>query len=92
MENLGLKKLSQAIRNTTNKIKFCSTLAVAELGEDEIDGLSRILEECVEELEQAANTVELLPDGEYKMKKKGRILHAVPDPLIMMPVKEQQPA
>ena len=57
MEKLELKKLSQSITNTTNKIKFCATLAVVELGEDEIDGLSRILQECVDDLEQVANTI-----------------------------------
>ena len=60
MEKLELKKLSQAIINVSNKIKFCATLAVTELGEDEIDGLSRILEGCTDELEQAAVVIELL--------------------------------
>ena len=78
MENLDLKKLSQAIKHTANKIKFCATLAVVELNEDEVDGLSRILEECVDEMEQAANTVELLNPAEYRMKRKqGGKLHAV---------------
>lgn len=90
MENLEIRKLSQAIKNTTNKVKFCATLACTELDEDEIDGLSRILEDCVEELEQAANTVELLPNAPYAMKKRGRLLHAVPNPIEM--AKEKQPA
>ena len=92
METLQIKKLSQAIVHTSNKIKFCATLACTELGEDEIDGLSRILEECVDELEQAANTVELLPEAHYTVKRKhgGRLLHAVPKPLDV--VKEPQTA
>lgn len=81
METLEVKKLSQAIKNTTNKIRFCATLAVVELGEDEIDGLSRILEECVDDLEQAANTVELLTPSNYVMTRKNSKLHAVPYPL-----------
>ena len=78
MEKLELKKLSQAIINTKNKVKFCASLAVTALDEDEIDGLSRILEECIDELEQAAHTIELLPVADYTMKKKGHYLRAVP--------------
>ena len=78
MEKLEIRKLSQAIKDTANKVKFCASLACTELDEDEIDGLSRILEDCVDKLEQAANTVELLPEADYAMKKRGRMLHAVP--------------
>jgi hypothetical protein len=79
MEKLEWKKLSQAIKNTTNKIKFCASLAVTELDEDQIDGLSRILEDCADELEQAANTVELLQPSDFSMKRnKGKLLRAVP--------------
>ena len=91
MENFDIRKLSQTVRNTTNKVKFCASLAVTALDEDEIDGLSRILEGCAEELEQAANTIELLPVADYAMKKHGRYLQAVPTPLPVA-MKEQQPA
>ena len=91
MEKLELKKLSQSITNTTNKIKFCATLAVVELGEDEIDGLSRILQECVDDLEQAANTIELLPESSYAMQRRGKVLKAVHN-VVNLPAREQKPA
>ena len=78
METLQLSKLSQAIKNTTNKLRFCGTLAVTALDEDEIDGLSRIIDDCVEELEQAANTIDMLKPADYAMKQRGRLLKAVP--------------
>lgn len=91
MEKLEIRKLSQAIKNISNKVKFCATLAVTELEEDEIDGLSRILEDCVDELEQAAHTVELLPESDYAMKQRGKRLHAV-QKVVNLAVREQQPA
>lgn len=75
MEKLDLKKLSQAILNTKNKVQFCASVCAGELGEDEIDGLSHILEECCEEMEQAANTVDLLRPADYAMQRKGRSLN-----------------
>ena len=79
MEKLDLKKLSQSITNTTNKVMFCAAVCAGELGEDEIDGLSRILEDCADELEQAAHTVELLPESDYTITRRGRVLKAVHD-------------
>ena len=75
MEKLDLNKLSQAILNTKNKVQFCASVCAGELGEDEIDGLSHILEECCEEMEQAANTIELLRPADYAMQHKGRTLN-----------------
>ena len=82
MEKLYLNKLSQAILNTKNKVQFCAAVCAGELGEDEIDGLSRILEECCEEMEQAANTIDLLRPTDYAMQRKGGRLRAVPFPFV----------
>jgi hypothetical protein len=77
METLQLKKLSQAIINTKNKVKFCRIMCCEGLEEDEIDGLSLILADVVDELEQEANTVEMLKPADYAMKRKGHGLRAV---------------
>ena len=77
MDTLELKKLSQAITNTKNKVKFCRIMCVEGLDEDEVDGLSLILADVVDEMEQAANTVDLLKPSEFQMKRKGTLLKAV---------------
>ena len=92
MEKLQIRKLSQAIQNTTNKIKFCATLAVTELDEDEIDGLSRILEGCVEELEQATDVIDLLKPSDFAMQKNAGKLYAVPTINAVKLPQEQRPA
>lgn len=92
MKNLNMKKLSQAILKTRNKLMLCATIDGAELNEDEVSGLTAIIEDCCDELEQAANTIALLPEGDYaKRKGAGRgLLHAVPKPLEL--AKETQTA